>query len=139
MGVLVSVTVGVCVSVEVSVQVGVAVSVTDSVAVRVWVGVCVSVTVGVLVSVTVGVQVSVEVSVQVGVAVSVTDNGIGIHEKNLEYLFEPFYTTKEGKGTGLGLSITYGIVQKLGGQISVESKVGEGTCVTVLLPTTKKG
>jgi signal transduction histidine kinase len=69
------------------------------------------------------------------VSVSVTDNGIGIPKENLEYLFEPFFTTKEGKGTGLGLSITYGIIQKLGGHISVESEVGEGTCVTVLLPT----
>jgi len=73
---------------------------------------------------------------QVGQAVAVTiaDNGVGIPEEHLEHIFDPFFTTKKGAGTGLGLSITYGIVQKLGGQISVESKVGEGTCFTVILP-----
>jgi len=68
------------------------------------------------------------------VAVSITDNGIGIPKENLDRIFEPFFTTKEGSGTGLGLSITYGIVQKLGGEISVRSEVGKGTCFTVLLP-----
>jgi two-component system NtrC family sensor kinase len=59
---------------------------------------------------------------------------VGIPEEHLGHIFDPFFTTKKGAGTGLGLSITYGIVQKLGGQISVESKVGEGTCLTVTLP-----
>jgi signal transduction histidine kinase len=68
------------------------------------------------------------------VAVSITDNGIGIPKENLDRIFEPFFTTKEGSGTGLGLSITYGIVQKLGGEIGVKSEVGKGTCFTVLLP-----
>jgi len=68
------------------------------------------------------------------VNVSVTDNGIGIPEENLEHIFEPFFTTKKGYGTGLGLSITYGIVEKLGGNISVESKVGQGTCFSIILP-----
>jgi len=68
------------------------------------------------------------------VAVSITDDGMGIPEENLEQLFEPFFTTKKGFGTGLGLSITYGIVEKLGGQIKVKSKLGEGTCFTIVLP-----
>ncbi|HEY3357664.1 MAG TPA: ATP-binding protein [Polyangia bacterium] len=73
------------------------------------------------------------------IAVTIADDGVGIPRENLERIFEPFFTTKEGSGTGLGLSITYGIVQKLGGDISVESEVGEGTCFTVLLPTRGKG
>jgi two-component system NtrC family sensor kinase len=71
------------------------------------------------------------------VAVSVTDNGVGIPEAQLEHIFDPFFTTKKGAGTGLGLSITYGIVEKLGGRISVSSKVGEGTQFTVTLPITQ--
>jgi two-component system NtrC family sensor kinase len=68
------------------------------------------------------------------VEVSVADNGVGISEENLEHIFEPFFTTKKGYGTGLGLSITYGIVEKLGGEIRVKSKIGEGTTFTVVLP-----
>ncbi len=68
------------------------------------------------------------------VAVTIADNGVGIPEDHLGQIFDPFFTTKKGAGTGLGLSITYGIVQKLGGQITVESKVGEGTRFTVTLP-----
>ncbi|MBT3221750.1 MAG: HAMP domain-containing histidine kinase, partial [Proteobacteria bacterium] len=70
------------------------------------------------------------------ISVSITDNGTGIPEENLERIFEPFFTTKEIGGTGLGLSITYGIVQKLGGQIDVKSTPGEGSCFTVTLPLT---
>jgi len=72
------------------------------------------------------------------VAVSVDDNGIGIAEDDLEHIFEPFFSTKKGAGTGLGLSITYGIVQKLGGQIKVTSKPGVGTCFTVILPVRRE-
>jgi two-component system NtrC family sensor kinase len=68
------------------------------------------------------------------VAITIADDGVGIPEEQLGQIFDPFFTTKKGAGTGLGLSITYGIVQKLGGQISVESQVGEGTCFTVTLP-----
>jgi two-component system NtrC family sensor kinase len=68
------------------------------------------------------------------VAVTIADDGVGIPEDQIEHIFDPFFTTKKGAGTGLGLSITYGIVQKLGGQVSVKSKVGQGTCFTVTLP-----
>jgi signal transduction histidine kinase len=69
------------------------------------------------------------------VAVSIADDGVGIPEEHLKQIFDPFFTTKKGAGTGLGLSITYGIVEKLGGKIGVESRVGEGTRFTVTLPT----
>ncbi len=73
------------------------------------------------------------------VAVTVADDGVGIPRENLERIFEPFFTTKEGSGTGLGLSITYGIVKKLGGEIRVDSTVGEGTRFTVKLPVSREG
>lgn len=68
------------------------------------------------------------------VAVAVRDNGEGIAPENLRHIFEPFFSTRGEFGTGLGLSITYGLVQKLGGQIEVESELGRGTCFTVVLP-----
>jgi signal transduction histidine kinase len=68
------------------------------------------------------------------VAVTIADDGVGIPADQLTHIFDPFFTTKKGAGTGLGLSITYGIVQKLGGQIGVKSKLGEGTTFTVTLP-----
>ena len=69
------------------------------------------------------------------IEIAVADTGKGIPESELTRIFDPFYTTKEvGKGTGLGLSISYSIIEKLGGHIAVESKVGEGTVFTILLP-----
>jgi two-component system NtrC family sensor kinase len=68
------------------------------------------------------------------VAVTIADNGRGIAEEDLKNIFEPFFTTKMEYGTGLGLSITYGIVDKLGGSIDVQSSVGQGTSFTVKLP-----
>ena len=67
-------------------------------------------------------------------AISFRDNGCGMSQDTLEHVFEPFFTTKKGAGTGLGLSITYGIIKKLGGDIAVTSKIGEGTLFTVYLP-----
>ncbi len=69
------------------------------------------------------------------IRVSVRDNGHGIPEDIIKHIFEPFFTTKEkGKGTGLGLSISYGIMQKMGGTILVESKDGNGTTFIVEIP-----
>jgi two-component system NtrC family sensor kinase len=73
------------------------------------------------------------------VAVIIKDNGHGISKEDLPRIFEPFFTTKKEGGVGLGLSITYGIVEKLGGRISVESAVGRGTEFTVVLPAKKTG
>jgi two-component system, NtrC family, sensor kinase len=67
-------------------------------------------------------------------AVSIKDNGQGMSEETLNNIFEPFFTTKKEYGTGLGLSITYGIVKKLGGDIKVSSKLGEGSVFTLFLP-----
>jgi signal transduction histidine kinase/DNA-binding response OmpR family regulator len=65
----------------------------------------------------------------------ITDTGHGIPDENLRRIFDPFFTTREvGEGTGLGLSICYGIVRDHGGQIAVESRVGQGTTFKVLLP-----
>lgn len=63
-----------------------------------------------------------------GAEIIVADTGAGITRENIEKIFDPFFTTKPvGKGTGLGLSISYGIIQRLGGNISVRSEAGKGT------------
>jgi PAS domain S-box-containing protein len=65
----------------------------------------------------------------------VEDTGQGIDAEILPRIFTPFFTTKQpGEGTGMGLSVVHGIVQELGGQISVQSEPGTGTVFTVLLP-----
>jgi len=69
------------------------------------------------------------------VVISVADTGAGISEENMCKIFGPFFTTKgRGQGTGLGLAMTYGVIQRHGGLISVESNVGEGTKFTIKLP-----
>ncbi|MCX5725860.1 MAG: ATP-binding protein, partial [Candidatus Saganbacteria bacterium] len=70
------------------------------------------------------------------VNVEISDTGAGIPEENLKNIFDPFFTTKD-RGAGLGLCITYRIIKEHGGEIKVESKVGEGTKFKVLLPTTR--
>jgi two-component system NtrC family sensor kinase len=61
------------------------------------------------------------------------DTGPGIPKENLSRIFDPFFTTKE-KGTGLGLSVVYGIVQRHGGRIEVQSEPGQGTTFVIHLP-----
>jgi two-component system NtrC family sensor kinase len=67
------------------------------------------------------------------VEVRVEDTGIGIPKENVTRVFDPFFTTKT-KGTGLGLSVVYGIVERHGGSLRLESTVGVGTIVTLVLP-----
>jgi signal transduction histidine kinase len=75
-------------------------------------------------------------SAEAGVVIEFADTGNGISAEELEKIWEPFYTSKpEGKGTGLGLSICRRIVEEHGGTIDIESEVGKGTTVRVLLPT----
>jgi len=68
--------------------------------------------------------------------ITVKDNGTGIPEKLLLKIYQPFFTTKPtGEGTGLGLSLCYDIITKVhGGELKVESRVGEGTEFVVGLP-----
>lgn len=69
------------------------------------------------------------------VAVAIKDTGTGIEPEKMDQLFQPFYTTKPGvKGTGLGLSVSDGIIKNHKGEIRVESRPGEGSTFTVLLP-----
>ena len=69
------------------------------------------------------------------VAIEFGDTGMGIPPNLLTKIFDPFFTTKEvGKGTGLGLSQVYGFAHQAGGTVRAESKVGQGTTLTVYLP-----
>ncbi|WP_367755491.1 PAS domain S-box protein [Ammoniphilus sp. 3BR4] len=67
------------------------------------------------------------------VVIQFKDQGIGIPEDRIERLGEPFYSTKE-KGTGLGLMVSYKIIEAHGGRLLIESEVGKGTTVDVVLP-----
>lgn len=69
------------------------------------------------------------------VTLTVRDTGQGIPKENLDRIFEPFFSTKgPGEGTGLGLFVTRGIIEKLGGTIKVESRIGHGASFCIKLP-----
>lgn len=69
----------------------------------------------------------------------IADNGCGVKAENIEKIFTPFFTTKPvGKGTGLGLPVCFGIVSKMGGDISVESTPGKGTTFLIRLPAEER-
>jgi two-component system NtrC family sensor kinase len=67
------------------------------------------------------------------IEVAVRDTGPGIAPEHLSKILDPFFTTKE-KGTGLGLSVVYGVVERHGGVLDIQSEVGRGTTVLIRLP-----
>src|SRR4029077_13729538 len=74
------------------------------------------------------------------VSVAVSDTGTGMSDDVLRKAFEPFFTTKPvGSGTGLGLSQVYGIAKQTGGTVTISTKIGLGTNITVYLPRTAGG
>lgn len=68
-----------------------------------------------------------------GVVITVNDTGVGIDSKDLERIFDPYFTTKS-TGTGLGLAIVHNIMEAHGGEIKIESKRGKGTTATMIIP-----
>jgi signal transduction histidine kinase len=77
---------------------------------------------------------SIETSTHNGnVSTVIKDTGVGIPEKNLKNIFNPFFTTKEN-GTGMGLALTYAIVNDHSGKINIKSTPKIGTTITVELP-----
>jgi two-component system NtrC family sensor kinase len=69
------------------------------------------------------------------ITIEIRDTGVGIPKEVLPQIFEPFFSTKEeASGVGLGLAVVYGIVQRHGGQIAVDSQVGTGTVFQLRLP-----
>jgi len=68
-----------------------------------------------------------------------SDTGVGIRQENLDKIFDSFFTTKTSvKGVGLGLSVCYGFIKDHGGDIQVQSVLGEGTTFTILMPFYKE-
>jgi len=71
------------------------------------------------------------------IKIIIEDQGVGISEKNLQNIFDPYFSTKQ-QGSGLGLATAYSIIKKHGGHISVESKIDEGTTFFIYLPVSDK-
>jgi nitrogen fixation/metabolism regulation signal transduction histidine kinase len=75
----------------------------------------------------------------VGFYMKILENCLTIKLFKIPFIFEPFFSSKVDRGrTGLGLAVTHHLVREIGGRISVESRVGEGTCFTVVLPVNTK-
>jgi signal transduction histidine kinase/DNA-binding response OmpR family regulator len=73
------------------------------------------------------------------ILLTVSDTGCGMTPEIMESIFDPYFTTKDlGEGTGLGLSLVHGIVKGCGGDISVASRPGEGTCFRIYFPSVKE-
>ncbi len=78
-------------------------------------------------------------SIANGMSIAVSDTGTGIPKEHVEKIFEPFFSTKApGEGTGLGLFVTREIVEKLGGTMEVDSRVGHGTRFKVQIPDQRR-
>lgn len=74
------------------------------------------------------------------VSLEIQDSGVGIPSEDIDHIFEPFFSTKRnGQGVGLGLSVVYGIIERHGGKITVQSKVGQGTIFKIGFPATLAG
>jgi len=87
------------------------------------------------ITVSTGISLSASDGGKKGVEIAIADTGCGIPPENLDKLFDPFFTTKEvGQGTGLGLAVSFGIVQRHGGTIRVQSEVGRGSTFSIWLP-----
>ncbi|WP_298273394.1 PAS domain-containing sensor histidine kinase [Geobacter sp.] len=81
------------------------------------------------------VEVTTDAADDATVSIAIRDTGAGIPPDMIDRIWDPFFTTKEvGKGIGLGLALTFDIVKRHGGEIRVESRVGEGSLFTVILP-----
>ena len=76
------------------------------------------------------------IDTKAGIEIHVRDTGCGIESKDMDKIFDPYFTTRP-KGTGLGLSIVHRIVENLKGEIRVESEPGKGSCFIVCLPQNK--
>jgi CheY-like chemotaxis protein len=73
------------------------------------------------------------------IELKISDTGAGIDPKIIGSIFEPYFTTKgPGEGTGMGLAMVHGIVEKYGGRITVDSKLGKGSVFKIFLPTARK-
>jgi len=73
------------------------------------------------------------------ITISFKDSGVGISIHDIDSVFDPYFTTKElstQKGGGLGLAVSQSIVKKHGGNVRINSKLGQGTTITVTLPIT---
>jgi len=73
------------------------------------------------------------------VIVEVSDNGVGMDANTRNHCLEPFFTTKGTRGTGLGLAMVYGITQRHGAELQVDSEPGQGTTVRLLFPDSADG
>ncbi len=83
-----------------------------------------------------GIRIDTGPTVNRHVEIKIRDNGCGISAENLKKIFTPFFTTKPvGKGTGLGLSVCFGIIDKMGGEMSVDSRENVGTTFSIRLPS----
>jgi CheY-like chemotaxis protein len=73
------------------------------------------------------------------VIIEVTDTGVGMSETTRSRCLEPFFTTKGERGTGLGLPMVFGMVQRHGGELSIESELGRGTTMRMTFPRAPTG